>query len=240
MPNSALKRLELHNKNWQLDRAASDSQRTSRYMRREASESVQEPQDDETAAGYLGDSEREVMALTKNQVEQLLIQHVEDDYVQLEDLIKDYDPGSFSKVELTEFTRRLDEIREKLKVVRLGYRNAKKAMPGPENEENRQYIESAIEVANVMVRNHDANVKQRISELRDDEETAPLSRSDSVNVRTDANFAKSALQCISDQADFLQVKLEECDGLENKPDNVKRDVCAKRLLFLEDMFKIKM
>ena len=113
-------------------------------------------------------------------------------------------------------------------------------MPGPENEENRQYIESVIEAANLMVRTHDANVKQRISELRDDEETAPLSRSDSVNVRTDANFAKSALQCISDQADFLQVKLEECDGLENKPDNVKRDVCAKRLLFLEDMFKIKM
>ena len=63
------------------------------------------------------------MALSPEQVGDLLDQHVGDHLVELEDLVHDYEADSLTKVELTEFSTRLSEIRDKLKAVRLGYRS---------------------------------------------------------------------------------------------------------------------
>ena len=73
-------------------------------------------------ANQVGGNEEEVTmaAMDQNRVQELLDQHVEDEVIELQDLIDDYPSESLTKVELTEFSSRLDEIRNKLKDVRQG------------------------------------------------------------------------------------------------------------------------
>lgn len=179
------------------------------------------------------------MAMEDREVERLMEQHVVDGFEELEDLITDYDPDSITPVDLTEFTWRLVEIRQKLADVRKNVRIVIRALQGDANEVHRERIKTKVGQAAAAVKQHDSDVKAKIEVLRNAATTTGTTPKPE-NPKAKRDFAATTLESVKDQLDFLVVKLSEADDVDNMSDNVKREVCAKRLVFQEDMFKIKM
>ena len=179
------------------------------------------------------------MALSEQQVTHLIQQHVGDGFLELNDLIEDYAPGSITVVDLTEFTGRLAEVRAKLAEVRKNVRSILREMVGEENHDNRLMMKGKLDEAVNSVRQHEAEIKAQIAIIRENVPETKTLLTAKVNPEAKKNFAASTLESINDQAEFLVIKLREADDIDSKPDNEKRDLCAKRLSHQEEMFKIK-
>ena len=185
------------------------------------------------------ESEPEPTAMEQREVNRLLEQHVGDGREVLADLISDYDPASLTSVDLTEFTGRLAQVRQKLADVRKNIRIVMKELRGPENDENLGALEEMIKKAALDVKDHEARVKAKIETLRGAVTEAKSPESVKLNPASGKNFAINVLESINEQAEFLVIKLNEVVGVDSKPDNEKRDICSKRDTHQEDMFKIK-
>ena len=136
--------------------------------------------------------------------------------------------------------RNLAEVRAKLAEVRKNVRSALRDMTGEENHDNRLMMKGKLDEAVNSVRQHEAEIKAQISIIRESVPETKTLLTAKVNSEAKKNFAASTLESINDQAEFLVIKLREADDIDSKPDNEKRDLCAKRLSHQEEMFKIKL
>ena len=172
------------------------------------------------------------------EVSDLVEQHIGYDYEVLIDMIGDYDPASLAAIDAEDFANRLTAIRDQLNEVRKLFREKFKQLIEEDHREEKATLEKDLKAITKSVKDHEAEVKKVLGELQkpsdDKKEPEPAKPT-----KKSKQYIGSLLDSVSDQMEHLQSKLDAIEGIEDKPEHVQRELCAKRDNFSEEYYKVR-